>query len=164
MGCSVNPICYPCQRHHSIRASNWLRLILKSSLGGTHHYSLEKDHKISWTDCRNSTPLHSPFQTMSDSNHHKCLLLYQRSVYFKLSSVQLGRPKAPCKNFHLWLLCVHPNGHLTALGFDPKLFAGHSFHRGGGSFAYPAYEQALLFERAKRVSRERTSERLCSPK
>ena len=100
MGCSVNPICYPCQLPHSIRASNWLRPILKSSLGGTHRYSLEKDHKISWTDCRNSTPLHSPFQTMSDSSHHKCLLLYGSSVCFQLSSVQLGRPKAPCKNFY----------------------------------------------------------------
>ena len=28
--------------------------------------------------------------------------------------------------------------HLTSLGFDPKLFAGHSFHRGGASFAYQA--------------------------
>lgn len=26
--------------------------------------------------------------------------------------------------------------HLAALGFDPKLFAGHSFRRGGASFAY----------------------------
>ena len=26
--------------------------------------------------------------------------------------------------------------HLAWLGFDPKLFAGHSFRRGGASFAY----------------------------
>ena len=28
--------------------------------------------------------------------------------------------------------------HLTSLGFDPKLFAGNSFLRGGASFAYQA--------------------------
>ena len=28
--------------------------------------------------------------------------------------------------------------HLTSLGFDPKLFAGHSFRRGGAFFAYQA--------------------------
>ncbi|CAH3118644.1 unnamed protein product, partial [Porites lobata] len=26
--------------------------------------------------------------------------------------------------------------HLASLGFDPKLYAGHSFRRGGASFAY----------------------------
>ena len=76
---------------------------------------------------------------MSDSSHHKCLLLCRRSVCFKLSSVQLGRPKAPCKNCYLWLLNVSTlQIHLTSLGFDPKLFAGHSFHRPGASFAYQA--------------------------
>ena len=138
MGCSVNPICYPCQLPHSIGASNWLRPILKSSLGGTHHYSLEKDHKISWKDYRNSTPLHSPFQTMSDSSHHKCLLLYRCSVCFKLSSVQLGRPKAPCKNFYLWLLCVHPANSSYLPWFLPQVVCGVCFHRGGASFSLPA--------------------------
>ena len=28
--------------------------------------------------------------------------------------------------------------HPTSLGFDPKLFAGHSFRRGGAFFAYQA--------------------------
>ena len=28
--------------------------------------------------------------------------------------------------------------HLTSLGFDPKLFSGKSFRRGGASFAYQA--------------------------
>ena len=108
--------------------------------GSTHHYSLEKDHKISWTDCRNSTPLHSLFQTMSDSSHHKCLLLCRRSVCFKLSSVQLGRPKAPCKNFYLWLLCVHPANSSYVPWFWPQvvcraLFSQHPLHT---KLAYPS--------------------------
>ena len=164
MGCSVNPICYPCQLHHSIRASNWLRLILKSSLGGTHHYLLEKGYKISWTDCRNSTPLHSLFQTMSDSSHHKCLLLCRRSVCFKLSSVQLGRPNYLVKILTYGSFVSTLRIHLTSLGFNPKLFAEHSFHRGGASFSYPAWEQALLFGRMKWVSRERARERFHLPK
>ena len=138
MACSVNPICYPSWLHHSIRASNWLKLILKSFPGGTHHYSLEKDHTISWTDYRNSSPLHSLFQTMSHNSHHKCLSLYGCSVCFQLSSVQLGRPKAACKNFTCGSFVSTVQIHLTSLGFDPKLFARNSFPRGGASFTYQA--------------------------
>ena len=137
--CSVNPICYPCQLSHSISASNWLRLILKSSLGGTHHYSLEEDHKISWTDCRNSSPLHSPFQSMSDNSHHKCLLLYRRSVCFKLSRVQQGRPKAPCKNFYLWLLCVHPANSSYVPWLRPQVVCRALFSQAWSILCIPSW-------------------------
>ena len=33
-------------------------------------------------------------------------------------------------------LCPLCKIHFTSLGFDPKLFAGHSFQRGGAPFAY----------------------------
>ena len=161
MGCSVNPICYPCQLHHSICASNWLRLILKSSLGGTHHYLLEKGYKISWTDCRNSTPLHSLFQTMSDSSHHKCLLLCRRSVCFKLSSVQLGRPKAPCKNFNLWLLCVHPANSSYVPWFQPQVVCRALFSQGWSILFIPSLRASSpVWE--NEVSLARTRERAAS--
>ena len=89
-------------------------------------------------DCRNSTPLHSPFQTMSHGSHHKYLLLYSGSVCFQLSSVQLVRPKAACKNFTYGSFVSTLRIYLASLGFDPKLFARNSFCRGGASFTYQA--------------------------
>ena len=86
-----------------------------------------EDHTISWTDYRNATPLHSPFQTMSDSSHHKCLSLYHRSILLQLSSVQLGRPKAACKNFTYGSFVSTLRIHLTSLDFDPKLFVACSY-------------------------------------
>ena len=161
MGCSVNPICYPCQLHRSIRASNWLRLILKFSLGGTHHYSLEKDHKISWTDCRNSTSLHSPFQTMSNSSHHKCLLLYGSRFCFQLSSIQLGRPKAPCKNFYVWLLCVHPANSSYVPWFRPQVVCRALFSQGWSILFIPSLRASSPIW-ASEVSLARTCERAAS--
>ncbi|CAH3184844.1 unnamed protein product, partial [Porites lobata] len=31
---------------------------------------------------------------------------------------------------------LHKEDHLSLIGVDPKLYAGHSFRRGGASFAY----------------------------
>ena len=73
---------------------------------------------------------------MPHSSHHKYLLLYRHSICFQLSSVQLGRPKATCKNFYSWILCVHPANSFDIPWF--KLFAGHSFRRGSAPFAYQA--------------------------
>ena len=105
----------------------WLAVILS-----------HEDHTISWTDYRNSTPLHSPFQTMSDRSHHRCLSLYRCSIHLQLSSIQLlnvtgkfsevgEKQKAACKNFTYGSFVSILRIHLTFLDFHPKLFVACSY-------------------------------------
>ena len=82
---------------------------------------------------------------MSDSNHHKCLLLCRRSVCFKLSSVQLGRPKAPCKNFYLWLLCVHPANSSYVPWFRPQVVCRALFSQAWSILCIPNLRSGDFF-------------------
>ena len=73
-----------------------------------------------------------PHSKLSHSHHHKCLSLYDSSVCFQLSSIQLGRPKSACKNFYLWLLCVHPANSSYVPWFRPQAVCWELFSQGWG--------------------------------
>ena len=76
---------------------------------------------------------------MSDSSHHKCLLLLTCAVSaLNSQAFNWVDQKHLVKIFMYGSFVSTLRVHLTSLGFDPKLFVGHSFHRGGASFAYQA--------------------------
>ena len=140
MVCPVNPICSPYWLHHSICASNWLRLILKSFSGGTHHYSLEKDHTVSWTDCRNSTPCIPRSKLCPTAAITNAFCFTAAGSAFNSQAFNWVDQKQLVKIFTYGSFVATLRIHLTSLGwFRPQeTEAGNSFCRGGASFAYQA--------------------------
>ena len=85
----------------------------------------------------NPAPIHPGFCALSYNSHHQYLPVHRYSFYQGFASVQLGGPLPLIVHTFtygsfmskLWF-------HLSSLGVDPKLYTGHSFHRGGASFTY----------------------------
>ena len=137
MACFENPTCYLCLLGNSTRLSNSPKVILGSSPG---------EHL-------------SPFDGAKPSSLGKGWLI-SRSPAFPganyvlprlscMPSIFTNSTEANSQAFN-WVVCPSPTAHfftynmfisklrdhLTTMGIDPQSYAGHSFRRGGASFAY----------------------------
>ena len=137
MACFENPTCYLCLLGNSTRLSNSPKVILGSSPGehlspfdGAKPSSLGKGWLIS----------RSP--AFPGANYALPRLSYMPSI--SLTPLQLTvKPStglsapSPTAHFFTYNMFISKlRDHLTTMGIDPQSYAGHSFRRGGASFAY----------------------------
>ena len=136
MACSANSICYLCWLRLSICAGNWLRLVLESSLGVliTIHWS----KTIQFLEWIVEIPLpYIPCSKLCPTAAITNAFCFTATVSaFNSQAFNWVDQKQLVKIFTYESFVSTLQIHFTSLGFDPKLFAGHSFRRGGAPFAY----------------------------